>query len=74
MPFIMAGLRIAAVIAIGVASLAPFVGGDGLGREIFAGINSRNDVRIYVGAIPACFIAILADYILGRLEKRMKVS
>jgi osmoprotectant transport system permease protein len=73
MPFIMAGLRIAAVIAIGVATLAPFVGGDGLGREIFSGINSRNDIRIYVGAIPASILAILADIVLGRMEKRMSV-
>ncbi|MFY4775631.1 ABC transporter permease [Metabacillus sp. RGM 3146] len=73
-PFIMAGLRIAAVIAIGVAALAPFVGGDGLGREIFSGINSRNYVRIYVGAIPACVLAILADLILGRLEKKSKFT
>ncbi|WP_191556770.1 ABC transporter permease [Metabacillus idriensis] len=73
MPFIMAGLRIAAVIAIGVATLAPFVGGDGLGREIFAGINSRNDIRIYVGAIPASILAILADIVLGKMEKRMSV-
>ncbi|MTH53338.1 ABC transporter permease subunit [Bacillus mangrovi] len=73
MPFILAGLRIAAVIAIGVATLAPLVGGDGLGREIFSGINSRNYVRIYVGAIPACIVAILADIILGRLERRAKI-
>ncbi|RSK47901.1 ABC transporter permease [Bacillus canaveralius] len=73
MPFMMAGLRIAAVIAVGVATLAPFVGGDGLGREIFSGINSRNDIRIYVGAIPACLIAILADTSLGKLERRMKI-
>ncbi|MBD1378926.1 ABC transporter permease [Metabacillus arenae] len=72
MPFIMAGLRIAAVIAVGVAALAPFVGGDGLGREIFSGINSRNNVRIFAGAIPASILAIIADFILGRMEKRMK--
>ncbi|RSD25094.1 ABC transporter permease [Mesobacillus subterraneus] len=73
MPFIMAGLRIAAVIAVGVATLAPFVGGDGLGREIFSGINSRNDIRIYVGAIPASILAIIADLSLGTIERRLKI-
>ncbi|AXF56716.1 hypothetical protein [Salicibibacter kimchii] len=62
----------AAVVAIGVASIAPFVGGDGLGREIVAGINARDDVRIYAGAIPAAGIAIISDLLLGRLEKKSK--
>ncbi|PLT28578.1 ABC transporter permease [Peribacillus deserti] len=74
MPFIMAGLRIAAVIAVGVATIAPFVGGDGLGREIFSGINSRNDMRIFVGAIPASLLAIIADLVLGRMERKMKYT
>jgi osmoprotectant transport system permease protein len=74
MPFIMAGLRIAAVIAVGVATLAPIVGGDGLGREIFSGINSRNTIRIYAGAIPACIVAVVADIVLGKLERKMKIK
>jgi osmoprotectant transport system permease protein len=73
MPFIMAGLRIAAVIAVGVATLAPFVGGDGLGREIFSGLNSRNDIRIFVGAIPASLLAIIADFGLGTMERKFKI-
>lgn len=68
-PFLMAGLRIAAVIAVGVATLAPIIGGDGLGREIYAGINLRNEIRIYAGAIPAILLAISADIILGRFQK-----
>ncbi|RAS73755.1 ABC transporter permease [Priestia endophytica] len=74
MPFIMAGLRIAAVIAVGVATLAPIVGGDGLGREIFSGINSRNTIRIYAGAIPACIVAVIADIFLGKIERKMKIK
>ncbi|MCY8230496.1 ABC transporter permease [Priestia endophytica] len=74
MPFIMAGLRIAAVIAVGVATLAPIVGGDGLGREIFSGINSRNTIRIYAGAIPACIVAVIVDIVLGKLERKMKIK
>lgn len=72
LPFLMAGLRVAAVIAIGVATLAPLIGGDGLGREIYAGLNLRNEMKIYAGAIPAALLAILADIVLGRLQARFE--
>jgi osmoprotectant transport system permease protein len=72
LPFMMAGLRVAAVIAVGVASIAPYIGGDGLGREIVAGINKRDEIKIYAGAIPAALLAIIADLILGKMERRMK--
>lgn len=72
LPFLMAGLRVAAVIAIGVATLAPLIGGDGLGREIYAGLNMRNNVQIYAGAIPAAALAILADVFLGRLQTKFR--
>lgn len=74
LPFIMAGLRIAAVIAIGVATLAPLIGGEGLGREIYAGLNLRNSIKIYAGAIPAALLAILADIVLGRLQDKLKTG
>lgn len=72
LPFLMAGLRVAAVIAIGVATLAPLIGGDGLGREIYSGLNMRNNVKIFAGAIPAAMLAILADIVLGRLQSRFR--
>lgn len=72
LPFVMAGLRVAAVIAVGVASIAPYIGGDGLGREIVSGINSSDNIKIYAGAIPAALLAILADIILGKTERRMR--
>lgn len=74
LPFLIAGIRIAAVIAIGVATLAPFIGGEGLGREIYAGINLRNPNRIYAGAFVAAILAIIADFVLGRTEKRLKAN
>lgn len=73
-PFLMAGLRVAAVIAIGVAALAPIIGGDGLGREIYAGLNQRHNIKILAGAIPAALLAILADIFLGRLAERFKIA
>jgi osmoprotectant transport system permease protein len=46
--FIFSGIRLATVIAIGVATLAPFIGEDGLGKEIYSGINLRDPVKIIV--------------------------
>ncbi|WP_010278429.1 ABC transporter permease [Paenibacillus senegalensis] len=74
LPFIMTGIRVAAVIAIGVAAMAPFVGGDGLGREIYSGINYRNNMRILGGAIPAAMLAVISDYLLGKLQKKVKLD
>lgn len=73
-PFVLAGLRIAVVIAIGVATLAPFIGGEGLGREIISGINLRNTDKIYGGAIIAALLAVVVDYLLGRIQKHYEVS
>ena len=70
--YIMTGLRVAAVIAIGVVTIAPLVGGEGLGREIYAGINNSNPLRIYAGAIPAALLAIVADLVLGHYQKKLK--
>jgi osmoprotectant transport system permease protein len=69
--YIMTGIRIAAVIAIGVATIAPLVGGDGLGREVYAGINGQNSLRIYAGALPAALLAIVADIVLGYVQRRL---
>ncbi|PXW93034.1 osmoprotectant transport system permease protein [Streptohalobacillus salinus] len=71
-PFLMAGLRVAAVIAVAVATIAPYIGGGGLGSEIVGGINLQNDVRLYAGAIPAAALAILADFLLGIFERKTK--
>ncbi|AHD04600.1 ABC transporter permease [Paenibacillus larvae] len=74
LPFIMTGIRVAAVIAIGVATIAPLVGGGGLGREIYSGINMDNAARLYAGAVPAALLALIADLLFGRLEKKMKLD
>ncbi|HZG58691.1 ABC transporter permease [Paenibacillus sp.] len=71
LPYLMAGIRVAAVIAIGVATIAPLIGGGGLGKEIYAGINFRNDIRIFAGAVPAALLAIAADTLFGRWEKKL---
>lgn len=74
LPFILAGLRVASVIAVGVATLAPFIGGEGLGREILAGINVRNADKIFAGAIVAALLAIIVDFVLGRAQKSLETK
>ena len=71
LPFLLAGVRIAMVISIGVAALAPFIGGGGLGKTIYSGINLRDPMQIYSGALIAAALAILADYLLGKTQERL---
>lgn len=71
-PFLLAGIRLAAVIAISVATIGPYIGAGGLGKEIVSGISLQNDLMIYAGAIPATIIAIIADFILGKIENKTK--
>ncbi|MBB2147611.1 ABC transporter permease/substrate-binding protein [Pedobacter gandavensis] len=69
MPVILAGIRTAAVINIGVATLASFIAAGGLGEFIFGGISLNNSNMILAGAIPAAFLAISLDFLLSRLQK-----
>ena len=71
-PFLMAGLRLAAVIAVAVATLGPYIGAGGLGVPIVSGISLQSSAQIYAGAIPATVIALVADFILGKIENKTK--
>jgi len=68
-PSIVAGLRIATVIAIGVATIGAAVGGGGLGTLIFRGVAMVDTKRILAGALPAAGLAILADFVFETLER-----
>jgi osmoprotectant transport system permease protein len=68
---IIAGVRVAAVISIGLATIAAAIGAGGLGEYIFRGLAMVNNQVIMAGAIPAAALAILADVSLGWLEKRL---
>ena len=68
---IVAGLRIAAVVSIGLATIAAAIGAGGLGEFIFRGLAMVNNQVILAGAIPAALLALLADFLLGRLEHRL---
>ncbi|MFA1821695.1 ABC transporter permease [Virgibacillus oceani] len=71
-PYLMAGLRLAAVIAISVAAIGPYIGAGGLGKEIVSGISLQSDIKIFAGTIPATLIAIIADFALGIVERKTK--
>jgi osmoprotectant transport system permease protein len=68
---IIAGVRVATVLSIGLATIAAAIGAGGLGEFIFRGLAMVNNQVILAGAIPAAALAILADTGLGWLEKRL---
>jgi osmoprotectant transport system permease protein len=72
--FILAGIRTATIITIGVATIAAAIGAGGLGTFIFRGVALVSDKLLLAGAIPAALLAILADFLLGLLERRLRVS
>lgn len=68
---IIAGVRVATVISVGLATIAAAIGAGGLGEYIFRGLAMVNNQVILAGAVPAALMAILADVGLGWLEKRL---
>ena len=71
--FIIAGVRVAAVISVGLATIAAALGAGGLGEYIFRGLSMVNNQIILVGAIPAAALALLVDATLGWVERRLSV-
>ena len=71
-PVIMAGIRTAAVINVGTATLAAFIGAGGLGDPIVAGLALSDRRMILSGALPAALLALLVDWSLGLVEKAVK--
>src|SRR5580700_6737061 len=68
-PVIMAGIRTATVINVGVGTLAAYIAAGGLGEFIFGGIALNNTNMILAGAIPAALLAILLDFILSKVQR-----
>lgn len=68
-PVIMAGVRTAAVLDVGTATLAAFIGAGGLGDQIIAGLALSDSRMILSGAVPAAVLALLVDGALGRGER-----
>lgn len=69
---IIAGVRVATVISVGLATIAAAIGAGGLGEYIFRGLAMVNNAVILAGAIPAAALALLADFSLGWLEKKLQ--
>lgn len=69
LPIIMTGIRISAVTAVGLMTIAAFVGAGGLGYMVFSGVQTVNNNMILAGAIPACLLALAMDFIVGKIEK-----
>jgi osmoprotectant transport system permease protein len=68
-PVLMAGIRTATVINVGVATLAAYIAAGGLGEFIFGGIALNNSNMILAGAIPAALLAIILDFMLSLVQK-----
>jgi len=68
---ILAGIRVAVVISVGLATIAAAIGAGGLGELIFRGLAMVNNSVILAGAIPAALMALTADVLLGWVERRL---
>lgn len=73
LPVILAGIRTATILTIGIATIAAAIGAGGLGTFIFRGVAMVSDAVILAGAVPAALLALLADLLLGGLERRLRV-
>jgi osmoprotectant transport system permease protein len=69
---ILAGVRVATVLTIGIATIAAAVGAGGLGEFIFRGLAMVNNRLILAGAIPAALLALAADFLLGVMEHLLR--
>jgi osmoprotectant transport system permease protein len=70
-PTILAGVRIATVTTIGTATIAAAIGGGGLGVFIFRGIAMVDSTQVLAGAVPAATLALIADGVLGWIERKL---
>ena len=70
LPVILAGVRVATVATIGLATVAAAIGAGGLGVLIYRGIATVDDRLILAGAVPAAVLAVGADALLGWMERR----
>jgi osmoprotectant transport system permease protein len=74
MGVIVTGIRVATVIAVGVATIAAAVGADGLGVYIFRGLRQYDYNLLVAGALSAALLALIADFSLGLIERSLSVS
>src|SRR5688572_19202980 len=73
-PVILAGIRVAVVIAVGVATVAAAVGAGGLGTYIFRGLRQNDNNLLIAGALASALLALLCDFALGQIERSYKIG
>lgn len=73
-PVIMAGIRMAIVLTIGIGAIAAYIGAGGLGVYIARGISTSYATMVQVGAISVSILAVVVDFILGNIQKRLSVK
>lgn len=71
---ILAGVRVATVISVGVATIAAAIGAGGLGTYIFRGLRQNENALVLAGAVPAALMALIADWAIGLLETRVRLN
>jgi osmoprotectant transport system permease protein len=71
LPVVLAGVRIATVVSIGLATIAAAIGAGGLGVLIYRGVAIVDHRLILAGAVPAALLALAADWGLGFVERRL---
>lgn len=71
LPVIMAGIRQAVVMNIGIGAIAAFIGAGGLGVLINQGISRSNSTMVLAGAIAISLLAIIVDSLLGLLQRKL---
>jgi osmoprotectant transport system permease protein len=69
---VLAGVRVATVLTVGIATIAAAIGAGGLGEYIFRGLAMVNNSLILAGAIPAALLALAADFLLSVLERWLR--
>lgn len=73
-PVILTGVRVAVVIAVGVATVAAAVGAGGLGTYIFRGLRQNDNNLLVAGALASALLALLFDFALGQIEKAYRIG
>jgi osmoprotectant transport system permease protein len=71
LPVVLAGVRVAVVVSVGLATIAAAIGAGGLGVLIYRGIATADHRLVLAGALPAAALALVFDFGLGALEKRL---
>jgi osmoprotectant transport system permease protein len=74
LPLLLAGIRLATLSTIGIATIAAYINAGGLGELLFIGVTTANYQKILAGSIAVSLLAITANYLLRFLERRAEIA